>query len=387
MKRRPIILATGGTGGHVFPAEALAGELLGRGRSLVLVTDSRGAGFGGALGALPTYTVSAGSPAVGGLLRRARGLLSTVNGTLHARRMLEWMQPAAVVGFGGYASLPTVFAATLRRIPTVLHEQNAVLGRANRLLAPRVSSIALTFPATAKLRANDQPKVEIVGNPVRVDIRAVRASEYSPPASASPFHLLVMGGSQGASIFSSLVPSALAGLPPEARARLRVVQQCRPEDLSVVTSRYGAAGIAAELGAFFADVSKRLSVAHLVISRSGASTVSEIAVAGRPATFVPFPYATDDHQSANARALTAAGGGWTLPQRDLTAEALRRHVAHLMDCPAELAAAAASARALGRPDAVRALATLVETVAAQFGPVHLVPSGDTMRRNGGSAAE
>ncbi|MBM3506718.1 MAG: undecaprenyldiphospho-muramoylpentapeptide beta-N-acetylglucosaminyltransferase [Alphaproteobacteria bacterium] len=386
MKRRPVVLATGGTGGHVFPAEALASELLGRGRNLVLVTDVRGASFGGALGRLPTYKVSAGTPSQGSVVARARGIIATVNGTLQARRMLEWLQPAVVVGFGGYASLPTVLAATTKRIPTVLHEQNAVLGRANRLLASRVTSLVLTFPATQRLHTGDHAKVEIVGNPVRLDIRALRASEYVPPAADAPFNLLVLGGSQGASVFATLIPEALAGLPAAQRARVRVVQQCRPEDLGLAENRYKTAGIAAELAVFFIDVPRRMAAAHLMVCRAGASTVGEIAVAGRPAILVPFPFAADDHQSANARALTDSGAGWTFRQRALTPEILRAQIARLMEAPADLAAAAAAARTLGRPDAARALATLVEEVIARTAPVQLVQPESGRRANGGGAA-
>ena len=384
MKRRPIVLATGGTGGHVFPAEALASELLGRGRSLVLVTDVRGAHFGGALGTLPVYTVSAGTPTRGSIFTRVRGLLRTADGVLQARRMLGWLEPEAVVGFGGYASLPTVLAATWRRIPTIVHEQNAILGRANRTLAPRVTSIALSFPATAHLRPTDQTKAEIVGNPVRVEIRAVRASDYVAPALDAPFNILVTGGSQGAAIFSTLIPDALAGLPEQLRTRLRVVQQCRPETLGVAQARYKAAGINAELAAFFTDMPKRLTAAHLVLCRAGASTVGEIAIAGRPALFIPFPYASDDHQSANAAAFAAGGAAWHKRQSELTPELLRTAIAELMTSPQELTARAATARSLGRPDAARALATLVETVAAQHAPIQLVHP-DRKFGNGGAA--
>jgi UDP-N-acetylglucosamine--N-acetylmuramyl-(pentapeptide) pyrophosphoryl-undecaprenol N-acetylglucosamine transferase len=390
VKRRPIVLATGGTGGHVFPAEALASELLGRGCNLVLVTDVRGASFGGALGRLPTYKVTAGTPSQGNLLARLRGVVAAVSGTLQARQMLDWLQPALVIGFGGYASLPTVLAATTKKIPTMLHEQNAVLGRANRLLAPRVTLLALTFPATQRVRAADHDRIEIVGNPVRVDIRAVRANEYAPAAADGHFNILVLGGSQGASIFATLIPEALAGLSQAERARVRVVQQCRPEDLGPAEHRYKTAGIAADLAAFFTDVPRRMTAAHLMICRAGASTVSEIGVAGRPAILVPFPYAADDHQSANARALTDGGAGWTYQQRALTPEVLRAQVSRLMAAPAELAAAASAARAFGRPDAARALATRVEELIARTAPVQLVQSdkeGDAGRRaNGGDAA-
>lgn len=385
-KQRPIVLATGGTGGHVFPAEALAAELLGRGRNLVLVTDTRGQNFSGTLGRLNVYSVRAGTPSRGGVLARVRGLIAAASGTLQARRMLEWLQPAVVVGFGGYASLPTMLAATSRKLPTILHEQNAVLGRANRLVAPRVTSIALTFPATAMLRSQDHAKTEIVGNPVRLEIRALRAAEYAPSSRDGVFNLLVLGGSQGASIFATLIPEALAGLPSDAKARLRVVQQCRPEDLVAVHTRYRNAGVFAELAAFFTDVPKRMAAAHLMIARSGASTVSEIAVAGRPAILVPFPFAADDHQAANARALSEAGGGWTLLQKETSAESLRAQVAKLMAAPDELAAVARVARTLGRPDAARTLANLVEEVLARTAPIQLVHSDDRRSNGGGSAA-
>ena len=365
MSGATIVLAAGGTGGHVFPAEALAEELAGRGHSLVLVTDARGATYGGALAELPVHRIQAGTPAAGGIAARIAGLFRAMGGTWQARRLLQRIAPGAVVGFGGYPSLPTVLAAVTLGIPTVLHEQNAVLGKVNRFLAPRVSVIALSFAATRRLREDDQPRAEVIGNPVRADVLTVRDAAYAAPDALGPVRVLVLGGSQGAAVFSDVVPRAIALLPPELRARLRVAQQCRPETLDLARRAYAAAEVPAELSAFFHDVPRRLKEAHLVICRAGASTVSEIAAGGRPAIFVPFPHASDGHQAANAGALVDTGGGWQIPQPEFTPKGLAALLARLFAAPQELAAAAAASRSAGRPAAARDLAALAERLLAR----------------------
>lgn len=355
-----VVLTAGGTGGHVFPAEALAAELLARGHDLTLVTDSRGATYGGVLGSLKTVRVRAGQVAGRGRIGQVLGLVDIARGALQARGILAAMKPAVVVGFGGYASLPAMAAASLLGIPTVIHEQNAVLGRANRLLASRVSTIATSFDAVRHL----PPTVERVhtGMPVRPAIVPVREAPYPAVDGDAPLRLLVLGGSQGARILSDVVPAALAALPAEIRGRLHVAQQCRPEDLDRVRAAYAGAGLAeATLESFFGDVPQRLAACHLLIARAGASTVAEMTTAGRPAILVPYPFATDDHQTANARAVDAAGGGWLMPQDRFTAEALTARLADLFAMPASLQAAAGAARAFGVPDAAARLADLVET--------------------------
>jgi UDP-N-acetylglucosamine--N-acetylmuramyl-(pentapeptide) pyrophosphoryl-undecaprenol N-acetylglucosamine transferase len=354
-----ILLTAGGTGGHVFPAEALADELRGAGHRLALVTDRRGTAYGGALGSLERYPISGGGIAGKRATLRLRAILLLARGYIQARRLIRRLRPAAVVGFGGYASVPAVLAASHEGIPTLVHEQNAVLGRANRLLAPRVSCIATSYATVARILPRWQGKVRYTGMPVRPAVTRMRDQPYPPQGVRDPLSLLVLGGSQGARIFSDIVPAALLALSQELRQRLSIAQQCRPEDIEAVRHTYGANGVAAELRSFFADAPARLAAAHLVISRSGASTMAELAVVGRPALLVPYLHAIDDHQSANARAFADGGGGWLLPQLGLTAEILADQLQALLTAPERLSEAAAAARRLGQPDAARRLAELV----------------------------
>ncbi len=355
----PIVIAAGGTGGHMFPAQALAGALAERGRDIVLVTDRRGAEYGGAI-ADTVLTVSAGTVSGQGLPGRLMGLGQIAFGAIQAHGMLRRLAPAGVVGFGGYASVPTMLAATRIGLPTVIHEQNAVLGRANRLMAPRVRAIAAAFAETAQLCPADRAKAEHTGNPVRAAIAALAERPYPAPERGGPLSLLVIGGSQGAAVMSEVVPAALAALPEELRARLEVVQQCRADDLDQARETYRAAGIAAELAGFFDDLPARLAKAQLVIARAGASTVAELTSAGRPAILVPYPSAADDHQSANARAIELAGGGWTMPQPTFTPDALARRIESFLIAPPRLIDAAMKARSIGVPEAATRLADLVE---------------------------
>jgi UDP-N-acetylglucosamine--N-acetylmuramyl-(pentapeptide) pyrophosphoryl-undecaprenol N-acetylglucosamine transferase len=353
-----VVLAAGGTGGHMFPAEALARALLTRGRRVALVTDSRGESWGERLPGVALHRIRAGRLS-GNLLRKAFGLIELALGTLEAGRHLRALGPAAVVGFGGYPSVPTMLAAARQKRPTVIHEQNAILGRANRLLASRARGIATSFAEVAGLDAADRARVTETGNPVRPAVTAMRGVPYIESRGDAGFEILVLGGSQGARILSAVIPAALAELPEPLRARLRITQQARPEDADGVRAAYAASGIAAEVRPFFDDVPARLARAQLVIARSGASTVAELTVMGRPAILVPYRYAADDHQSANARAVEAAGAAWVMSEADFTAEALSRHLAALMEAPESLAKAARAAHVLGRPDAAERLADLV----------------------------
>ena len=335
----PIVIAAGGTGGHFFPAEALAGELLARGRRVALMTDARSGGLQSPVFAgLERFVISGAGIAGRGPLRAAKATLSLAAGVFQARRILARTHAAAVVGFGGYPCVAPVLATRLMRDrPTViLHEQNAVLGRANRFLSGHADLLALSFAATERV-----PKVATVvtGNPVRPAIAALAAVPYMPPAET--IRLLVLGGSLGARVFSDVVPTALASLPDALLSRIAVVQQCRPEDLGRVRAAYDLAGIDAELSAFFPDVAEKLASAHLVIARAGASTVAELAIAGRPAILVPLPGAIDDHQSANARALAEARGASVIAQRDFSPDALRDRLAALLAAPDMLGHAAA----------------------------------------------
>jgi UDP-N-acetylglucosamine--N-acetylmuramyl-(pentapeptide) pyrophosphoryl-undecaprenol N-acetylglucosamine transferase len=353
-----IVLAAGGTGGHMFPAEALAAELVARGRNVALVTDRRGQSFGDRVPGVATHRIRAGRFDAG-LLGKVVGIAELGLGTAQAALKLRALAPAAVVGFGGYPSVPTVLAASRLGIPSLIHEQNALLGRANRFLAPRVRRIALSFAATAGLSPAESARAGETGNPVRPAIAAQRERPYEASRGDGAIELLVTGGSQGARIFSEIVPAALARLPAALRARLRLSQQARPEDLAAARASYAGGGVAAELASFFEDVPARLARAQLVVARAGASTVAELTTVGRPALLIPYPHAADDHQSANARAFAAAGAGWTMAQPDFTAESLAGFLAEILDAPERLAAAAASAKALGRPFAARSLADLV----------------------------
>ena len=359
-----IVLAAGGTGGHVFPAEALAKELGGRGYNLALITDIRGNAYGGALAELETFRVRAGGIAGKGPLAKIKSVAELVMGTWQARGLLKQLKPRAVVGFGGYASIPTMMAATMSGLKTVLHEQNAVLGRANRLLAGRVNAIAVSFPESRAIPANDATKVTHTGMPVRNRVLEVRDTPYPSFTDNRPLSILVLGGSQGARILSDVVPEAIAGLPDAIRERVHITQQCRPEDLERVKALYAGLGISAELASFFDDVPECLANAHVVISRSGASTVAELLAVGRPAILVPYRHAIDDHQSLNAHAVDEVGAGWLIPEPDFTADSLSQRLASMFGMPTILEKAAEASRRAGRPDAAARLATLVESVIA-----------------------
>ena len=357
---RPIVIAAGGTGGHFFPAEALAAELVRRGHRVALMTDGRSGGEKSAVFAGREVFVLPGAGIAGrGLRRGAAAVIALARGTVEARRVLALLQPSVLVGFGGYPSVPPVVAAALlrgKRPTVVLHEQNAVLGRANRLLARFADRLALGAAVTRSLPA--KPPATVTGNPVRAGIAALAGSAYHPPEPGGPLNLLVTGGSQGARIFSQAVPAALALLSEPLRARLRVTQQCRPEDLERVRAAYAGLGIAAELATFFDDMPARLAAAHFVIARAGASTVAELAIAGRPALLVPFPHAIDNHQLDNARAIDAL----VIEQSDferrpaVLAEKLQQRI----ECPDLLATAAHAIAQHAVPDAAARLADLVE---------------------------
>jgi UDP-N-acetylglucosamine--N-acetylmuramyl-(pentapeptide) pyrophosphoryl-undecaprenol N-acetylglucosamine transferase len=356
---RPIIIAAGGTGGHFFPAEALAAELIRRGHRIVLMTDARSGGLRSAIFDGREHFILRGAGIAGrGMLRAAKGGLALLIGIAQAQRILRTLHPAVVVGFGGYPAVSPIVAAAFShpRPRIILHEQNGVLGRANRMLARWCDTLALSLRATTRVAA--ATRTEHTGNPVRPEIQALIAAPYTPPD--SEIRLLVLGGSLGARVFSDIVPAALTALPETLRARLSVTQQCRAEDLERVRGGYGAVGIKAELAAFFPDVAARLGAAHLVIARAGASTVAEIAVAGRPAILVPLPGAIDNHQDANARSLTETGGAWLMPQTHFTPAALAERLGTLLSDPPALARAAQAIRAAARPDAAARLADLIE---------------------------
>lgn len=350
-----VAIAAGGTGGHVFPAQALAAELRGRGLRLALITDRRGDAFTDA----EVYRVASAGLAGRSSVARLRGAGALAVGVVQAVRLLRRLAPAAVTGFGGYASVPAVVAASLIGRPTVIHEQNAVLGRANRLLASRVDRITTGFERVERCPPPSLSKLICVGTPIRPAFDGVIAAPYPGRAADAPFRVLVLGGSQGARVFSELVPAAVAMLPEAARRRLHIAQQCRSEDLDAARAAFAAAGTAAELAAFFGDVPERLAASHLVICRAGASTVSEVTAVGRPAILVPYPHAIDDHQTGNAHAVADSGGGWLAPQAELTPAVLAERLGVLMNEPETLQTAAAAAAGVGRPDAAANLADVV----------------------------
>jgi UDP-N-acetylglucosamine--N-acetylmuramyl-(pentapeptide) pyrophosphoryl-undecaprenol N-acetylglucosamine transferase len=341
----PILIAAGGTGGHMFPALALGRALVGRGWRVALLTDRRGARYVG--GELPYTVVAAGSPS-GSAGARLRGLLQLARGLLDSVLALRRIRPVAAASFGGYASVPAALAAAASRVPLLVHEQNAVFGRANRLTARFARTVALSFAATTEVPARPALARVVTGNPTRLEFARVIAL----PATAGRFRLLVLGGSQGARIFSDVLPAALQLLPAELRTRLDVAQQCRPEDLDRVAAGYAESGLRVDLASFFTDVPDRMAAADLVLTRSGASTVAELLALGRPALLVPYPSAADDHQTANAQALADAGAAVLVPQPAFTAERLAHELAGLMGAPERLAAMARQARTLARPDAV-----------------------------------
>jgi len=355
-----IVLAAGGTGGHVFPAEALAQELLSMGHRLALVTDKRGTGYAGTLGLIDTHHISAQGLAGQGVLGKLKGLIALGRGILQARHLLHELNPAAVVGFGGYASAPTMIAATQLGLPTIIHEQNAVLGRANRLLAKRVNRVCTSYDLSKP--APIGAEIVRTGMPVRPAIAAQRATAYVAPMENGPIKLLVFGGSQGARIFSDVIPAAVNLLAEPLRKRLEISQQCRPEELDRTHAAYAEAGVHVQLRHFFDNVPELLANAHLLIARSGASTVAEVSVVGRPSILVPYPFAADDHQTANAQALATEGGAWLLRQPQFTPEALAERLTQFAATPYSLTAAAAAAAAFAVPDAASRLADVVTTL-------------------------
>lgn len=358
-----IVIAAGGTGGHFFPAEALAAELLARGHRVALMTDARSGGQNSAVFAQGERFVIKGAGLAGrGLIKKLRAGFGLALGVLQARMILARLKPDALVAFGGYPSVAPVLAARSLGMQhrVVLHEQNAVLGRANRALARFARLIALSFSATKGLPPGAVTRH--TGNPVRPAIAALAAAPYTPPGKT--MNLLVLGGSLGARVFSDVLPQTLTLLPSEFLATLRLTQQCRAEDIERVGARYQALGLQAELSPFFADVAGLLRDAHLVIARAGASTVAELAAIGRPAILVPLPGAIDDHQSENARALSEAGGAVVIAQRGFNPHRLMIELSGVLANPAQLAAAASAAAGLGAADATARLAGLVETIIA-----------------------
>jgi len=356
---RSILLAAGGTGGHLFPAAALAAALMKRGAEVELATDSRALKFGGDFPARAIHAFPAATTTEVGALAKARASLTLGVGLAVAAFRLRRIRPRAVVGFGGYPTVPPLLAAWLLRIPTVLHEQNAVMGRANRFLSPRVNLIACGFPG---LKGVDQAKTRVTGNPVRPSVMAAAAIPY-PEHIGQRLNLLVTGGSQGARVMADVVPAALALMNPDQRQWIRLTQQARGEDSARVAAACARMSFPVEIAEFFPDLPARIAAAHLIIGRAGASTVSELAVIGRASVLVPFPHALDQDQAANAAALAKSGGAIVVPQKEFTPERLATILRDGLAAPAKLETAAAAAKSVGVPDAAERLADLVLEIA------------------------
>ena len=360
---RHFLLAAGGTGGHMLPAYALADELISRGHRVALVSDDRGLKIPGAPAELETHVLPAGRVS-GGPVGWIKAALAIFKGRRMAIELIRTFDPAVVVGFGGYPSLPSLLAAGATKRPRVLHEQNAVLGRVNRMMAPRVDAVAVAYHNIQRFPAGHELKKHITGNPVRDEIVAIREEGFPPLPEDGIFRLLVVGGSLVATILSDVVPAAIAMLPRALLDRLQVVQQCREADMETVRAKYAELGVAAECATYIKDFPERLRWAHLVIARAGASTVAEIACAGRPAIFVPYPSAMDNHQTYNVVDLVEAGGAIAFPQPAFTPAEVAKHIQRMALEPGALENAADRAASCGLPDATRDLADLVESLAA-----------------------
>ena len=360
---RHYVLAAGGTGGHMVPAHAVAQELTARGHRVALVTDERGARIPGLFDDVQTHVLPAGRM-TGGVTGWIKGWAAIREGRAMARRLYESFEPAAVVGFGGYPALPALLGAFAERIPTIVHEQNAVLGRVNRLVAGKVAAIATAYPDVKRLAKRHAHKVHLVGNPVREAVLALREEPFPVFSEESVLRLLVTGGSQGATILSSVVPAGLGMLPISLRRRLQVTQQCRPEDIEAVRARYAELEIPADLATYIEDMPNKLGWSHLVIGRAGASTIAELTVAGRPAILIPLPSAMDNHQAYNVIEMVEAGGARAIDQKHFTPSELAKQMQKLAMEPGALQNAAKRAWNCGRPNAVTDMCDLIES----FGP-------------------
>lgn len=358
-----IVLSAGGTGGHMTPAAALARDLKSRGDNVILMTDARGMKYKNLFEDCEILQVRAGTVKPG-FAAKLVGLGNLAAGTAHALWTLYKLKPDVVVGFGGYPSFPAVYAAQKLKIPTIIHEQNAIIGRANHMLAPRAERIALSLPLLHSLDDTERARSVITGNPVRADISALYSTPYPKLEAGGELRILVLGGSLGAKVFSRIVPDALVQLTPDYRARLKISHQAREDDVETVRKAYEESGIQAEVSSFFNDVPDLLGRAHLVIGRAGASMVAEVAAAGRPAIFVPYPHHKDQQQKVNADVLADAGGAWVMTEDGFTSDALLTRIETFFQNPETLFRTAENARSCGRPDAARKLGNLVTALAS-----------------------
>ncbi len=363
--RKIAVVAAGGTGGHLFPAQALAEALIARGWDIVLASDERAAAFAESFPAIERIGLSARTFKRGDPVSMAQAGVAIIRGVLQARAAFNRLDPAVVVGFGGYPSVPGLLAGITQGRPTVIHEQNSVMGRANRRMAAHVTQVACAFPVLQKAPPKVAANAVVVGNPVRPDIQALADFPYDPPLPGGTIRILVTGGSQGARLLSELVPAAIAALPDDLRPRLKVQQQTRAESMETARRIYADAVVEAEIAPFFRDMASRLRAAHLVIGRSGAGSVCEFAVAGKPAILVPLAIALDDDQGQNAQVMVAAGGAEIARENQLTVASLSAALNTLLTNPDRLVRMAAGARSIAKPDAAERLADLVEKTAAR----------------------
>lgn len=359
-KKVTVLLSSGGTGGHMSPASALAHDLLSRGYTVELATDTRGMKYA-SMFKIAIHTLPSGTSGAG-LSGKVKGGVKLAQGILQAFILLRRLRPDCVVGFGGYPSVPAVFAAQVLKIPTILHEQNAIIGKANAFLAKKAERIALSIANFDGLEEDQKMRCVVTGNPVRDDICALYTKPYNTPVMDGDLKILIMGGSLGASVFSDVVPKAFARLSPEYRSRLKIVQQCREADIDVVKASYKESGIEAQLSIFIDNVADKFHECHLFIGRSGASTVAEVTVAGRPSIFVPYPHHKDQQQKMNADAVADHGGAWVMTEDGFTQEALLARIETFLQNPETLFRAAEKAREFGKPDAVLKLGNIVTTM-------------------------
>lgn len=341
-KEKTVVLCAGGSGGHIFPAIALADELIKNNYNVVLFTDNRGEVYKNKNEKIKVHVIMGEAISGRNMYHKIVAAIKLACGTLQAIFLLHKIRPAAVVGFGGFASVPGCLAAEIfTKYPVVLHEQNAVLGRANRLLAKKASLLLTSFTKTSMVPK--KVKIKYVGMPVRKEISEFAAAPYPKLTAKSKINILVIGGSQGAAVLSKIVPKALKLLPLSIQKRLNVCQQCRPEDLDSVRLSYLGSGIQIELNSFFTDIPKKMADAHLIISRAGSSSVAEIITIGRPAILIPYRFAADNHQYENALSLNERGGGWILKEETLTSSTLSARMISLLENPDVLSSAAACA--------------------------------------------
>jgi len=358
MAKKIVVLAAGGTGGHIFPAESLAEELIKGGFIPVLMTDDRFENYPGKFKENEYYIICSAS-LQGGLLKKLRAVLCMARGFYQAKKILKKLSPVVVIGFGGYPSLPTMFAAANLGHRTIIHEQNAYLGRVNSLLANMVNVIAVSFQQVHGVKEKDYKKAYFTGNPVRSSILALHDVPYPKLGSKENIHILVTGGSQGATIFAKIVPAAIKLLSDDVKKRIRIDQQCRKENLEQVREMYKEMGVNADLNSFFEDIPARLASSHIVIARAGASTISELTVAGRPAILIPYMHAKDDHQSFNAKVIESEGAAIVISEKEITPEILAAKLQEMIKSKNMLSDMAKKSLSLGELKASKNLASLV----------------------------